>query len=543
MHSKLPSSNPLDIRKCESLGTKYISDLLHPLVSYKVVLAVVLAGFAFGAQATVEKSGANAEVQGRDDPYNWQWDGDNARHTIDVVPEAASSIRDDTSGHPNMSILRSYGFKDDVNVLLKTNNAASRVVYDFPLYGVPNSSTDGITEGPSIYSVFGFYADTDADGNGTYEPQSPDINAEMGALWLDVYDNYESGYIFMENKGNTGESITFTDTDIQIKDDLQGTYGWGFVPGIINIVNSGYSVPCWDDSCGSPLAYQSFLFPGRDSGDITFNVTGGDGAQINVQQIMFYGDPAVPDAMSIALPWRAAGAAVSLTANGGAGGQVDDVGNPGGQGGAVELNIQDYRFNIAPHKPLATPISRDFGVFTALNAVSKGGNYGHSSVLSDRYGFMTGLLDTDTTGLNGDGGAVTVVLDQVRIASCGGTKTAFCNASDSTYATTNVIGLNAASLGGASQAYIKAADSTDGVVLGLGGDVSVTLDNQTVINLPFNNSVGVVATSTGDQTLLKSGTQDIYGLSDGTPGEVVVKILKQSRLWRYQHRCDCQFIE
>jgi len=122
------------------------------------------------------------------------------------VPEAASSAADNKTGNPLQSVLRSYGFNNTVSILLETNNAQSGVVYDSALHGVANSSSDGTEQGPSIYSVFGFYADTDSNGNGTDGSKSPDIEVTMQPLWLDVYAKYESGYIYMENKGNTRSS-------------------------------------------------------------------------------------------------------------------------------------------------------------------------------------------------------------------------------------------------------------------------------------------------------------------------------------------------
>ncbi len=314
--------------------------------------------------------------------------------------------------------------------------------------------------------------------------------------YLNIVDAYawQSGYIYQEIDWSYNDG-----------------YGWGhgFTPGVINIANQGCQ-PDHKNVCSKDGE--------AVGGVVLFSADGSEGslaggAQINIEGALGYPPPGSTDgsdivkrAMSTALPWRAAGAAISLSSTGGRGGKVP---HPSGNGGKVNMSIMDYAFNVGPHTALVGSADAPFAV---LSAVSRGGDFCVNGVITTPG--KTLQCDVPNGATTGNGGDVAVDLDAIAVKSYG---------SEQTYQSEFVIGLVAASLGGANTAPVGASGSALAFQQGSGGDVLVALTDSE-IHLPFNNSVGLIATSTGDDSFLPSGMQTVVAYPNARGGSVEVTL-------------------
>lgn len=384
------------------------------------------------------------------------------------------------------------------------NPSNSSTVFDMTTSKFRNSQTDSdwTDVGPSIYNIVANWDPTQYGNK---------IDMSVGAVWLDV-TKWESGYIYQEIN------------DPDIFNGYGG--GYGHIPGIINIVNRGCNIA---DTIKSVCRHadSSGRSPNAKGGNISMIVRGitnknGD-SQINVAGEIGYltgqggavpgQGGAVPSVMSTSLPWRAAGASISLTANGGrAYGRMWDGYNSSGDGGDIDFEVSDYFFNVGAFTGLKT---NDMAPYAVLSAVSRGGTNGSASLLSTAR--VLDKFELDNFVFQGDGGVVNVQVIDTEINSL----------QDTSY----VIGIVAASLGGSSQQFPYWWDQpSGGMQPGVGGDVNVTFADYSLINLPYNNSIGIVAASTADTMILSDYDQTVLGITNhskkylSTPGDVTVTL-------------------
>jgi len=421
---------------------------------------------------------------GRTDGYGWQEQGSDY-YVTDVVPAATSDVTETIY----RSILNPAGNK---TAKIQGSNVTTNYKVSTKTYSNSPSDSQYNNYGPSIYNV---------QGDWPYKSRIDyGITLEVGPIWLDAY-KWESGYIYQN-----------VNQDYPNKDE-HGAYGYGFVPGVINVTNQGCA------RIGKICSDSPYALGGPITATLTGSTNGNGRSQINVSGSVGYSqDKAVPNVMSTSLPWTAAGASLSLTSTGGRTNRIGDW--AAGDGGQVKVGVSGYRFTVGSGTKLA---SSAIAPFTAINAVSRGGGAWEIPLLpfpNFSGGWPEGsLFFPSSTTMFGQGGLAKVSFSDSTITSYNGTEF--------------MMGIVAASVGGSTQYAPTGSMSYAHLPTpGFGGDAIVEVVNGSAIHLPFNNSIGVVATSTGDQTIELEENTVVWatggkdGFDNGTPGSVTVELQK-----------------
>jgi len=456
------------------------------------------------------------QTLGRNDQYNWRYDADLDSYLVTVDAAAADAARSNINrDYRSILILEGYG---DRTLFVDANNETANYSLRGGYANYANSSgrigndlASGLYNyGPGLFQVIAAGSDSRPDP-GQIEFAIPAPADYPASIWLDAY-GWESGYIYLDQ-------------------NEQGQFGFGYVPGVITAVSGGIgqaqNYPSYDRDAwgrgGDVLVYAG-AFQYQHSPQINMN-----------GRVGYFQNTLVPDVMSTSLPWTSAGAVISATSAGGGGGSYylgmfgfGDAYVSAGDGGDVEVLLDAegllrheplLHINIGSHTGLQ---ASERAPFVGVSAVSKGGGFMYTSLLTDENSSENDDTDafiTDGMGV-GNGGRVTVTLNQTQIQS-----------DTASGQTSYVIGVVAASVGGSAQSYPKDTKHSNlGIAPGVGGDVSVEITNASRIILPSNNSIGVIATSTGDQTILAPGTQKMIPVYKDTSsvGSVTVTIHSSS---------------
>ena len=500
-------------RKKETANKTSSILVVDPFQIRKTPLSMAV-GFALLVMAAPQVSAAgNYYVLGRDVSTIWNWQHTDYLDKWEVTVEGQSADDDD---YRSILVLEGSAADEGTSIFINPRSVAvdrfTRAKFssvNFKQYAnTPQKikANDKVwysryeEAGPSIYQVHVVGVGNSSEkysrdaSNVQVDLSNSSFRGDPSTLQLEVAD-WESGYIYLENEGL-----------------LAGSTGWGYVPGVITVTSGG------------SLSEKDLAGFG-DGGDVVINIDVSNNPSVKPRidingRVGYFQDSAVPNVMSTSLPWRTAGAAVSATSSGGQGSSVDFpfVGEAyvsAGNGGDVSVRLigqEKDQTNPFAWKPLEIHIGSN-GIlldldppglsgsqtapFVGVSAVSQGGKFLPRHLLfgDSRNDFFSML---DNTGA-GNGGNVDVYVSATKILS-----TALRGE------TPYVIGVVAASVGGSAQSYpTDTKYSNLGVSPGIGGDVTVQLGGESKILLPSNNSIGVVATSTGDQTILAAGEQRI----------------------------------
>ena len=239
---------------------------------------------------------------------------------------------------------------------------------------------------------------------------------------------------------------------------------------------------------------QSIVTDGGVGGAITFTQPGG----------VFFTNQETPASSSGTVPWRPDFAVVDVLSVGGAGAIYDQTVNyytsttvgTGGKGGSITATVNDS----------SSANSLLDGIFGLTNKFSTPVAYylfqsrGGSGAADSRH--------TGAAGINGEGGAVGVTIKDVDWAG-------------SLSIGSKAYGVVVASVGGASN-VAGSGVTMNATPSGAGGDVNVAFDNSKINFTGAGQSIGLVATSTGD--LIAANSEPFKGGANSNFGDVTVTL-------------------